>query len=82
MVKGNQAALYGSLRRNPDNQFFVDLMSLLEFRMSVIKDQLVMATDDNEFKRLQGRGQEIHEMITALTRKPVSANKQKTGAFN
>ena len=80
MVK-TQTALYSSLRRNPDNQFFVDLMALLEFRLSAIKDQLIKVTDDSEFKRLQGRGQEIDDMITALTRKPVTS-KQITGSFN
>jgi hypothetical protein len=55
-------------------------MELLEFRLSVIKDQLIRATDDNEFKRLQGRGQELNEMIAALTRRPVEKS-MSTGAF-
>jgi hypothetical protein len=68
------------LKRNPDNQFFIDLMNLLEFRLSVIKDQLIKVTDDNEYKRIQGRGQELSEMITALTRRSVEKTKA-TGAF-
>jgi hypothetical protein len=80
LANKNQAALYGSLRRNTDNQFFVDLMVLLNFRLAVIKDQLVETADDDEYKRLQGRGKEIKDMISNLTRKPV--DKQATGAFN
>jgi hypothetical protein len=56
-------------------------MDLLKFRLSVIKDQLIKAIEEGEIKRLQGRGQEIQDMITALTRKPV-ASKQMTGSFN
>jgi predicted SprT family Zn-dependent metalloprotease len=55
-------------------------MELLKFRDSVIKEQLVDIVDDSEFKRLQGRGKEIKEMISNLTRKPVST--QHTGSFN
>jgi hypothetical protein len=55
-------------------------MDLLEFRLSVIKDQLIKANDD-EYKRLQGRGQELSEMITALTRKPVK-EQAFTGSFS
>jgi hypothetical protein len=56
-------------------------MDLLEFRLSVIKDQLIRGTDDIEFRRLQGRGQELQEMITALTRKPVK-EQAYTGSFS
>jgi hypothetical protein len=55
-------------------------MVLLNFRLAVIKDQLVETTDDSEYKRLQGRGKEIKDMISNLTRKPVDT--QSTGAFN
>jgi hypothetical protein len=56
-------------------------MTLFNFKLSVIKDQLLRVTDENEFKRLQGRGQELQEIITALTRRPVEKPKA-TGAFN
>jgi hypothetical protein len=55
-------------------------MGLLNFRLSVIKNQMIRVTDDNELKRLQGRGQELDEMIAALTRRPVEKS-MSTGAF-
>jgi hypothetical protein len=76
----NLQGLYNTLKRNPDSQFFQDLVELLNFRLSVIKDQLLRATDDNELKRLQGRGMELQEMISALTRRPVEKS-MSTGAF-
>jgi hypothetical protein len=77
----NRTELINRLKRNTDNQFFLDLVQLLEFRLSVIKDQLVKCTDEPETKRLQGRGQELQELITDLTRKPL-VSKQATGAFH
>lgn len=76
----NQAELYKSLRRNPDNQFFIDLMTLLEFRLDVVKGLLVQANNIGEIQRLQGRALELNDTISALTRKPVA--KQHTGSFN
>jgi hypothetical protein len=56
-------------------------MDLLEFRLAVIKNQWLKGTDEDEGKRLQGRGLEIQEMITALTRKPVK-EQTFTGSFS
>jgi hypothetical protein len=68
------------LKRNPDNQFFVDLVKLLEFRLSTVQDQIVRSVEDNETKRLQGRALELMDMLSALQRKPVKP--QSTGAFS
>ena len=76
-----QTAIINRLKRNTDNQFYIDLLEYLDNRLEVIKVQLVNAPDDDEFKRLQGRGRELHEFITALTRKPIDV-KQHSGAFN
>jgi len=78
----NQTEIYSKLKRNPDNQFFVDLMTLLNFRLDTIKRQLIESTEDQETIRLQGRGKELSEMISALTRKPVDSTKMMTGGFN
>jgi hypothetical protein len=76
----NLTELYTSLKRNPDNTFYVDLVKLLEFRLATVKDQLIKAVDTDEMKRLQGRGAELSDMLSALQRKPVKA--QHTGSFN
>jgi hypothetical protein len=70
-----------SLKRNPDNQMFLNLVSLLEFKLDVIKDQLVRCDDDAETKRLQGRARELAEILAGLKRKPV-AEQEYTGSFS
>lgn len=76
----NLAGLYSSLKRNPDNQFYLDLVKLLEFRLDVVKKQLVKAVEEGEMKRIQGRALELTELLQGLQRKPVQ--EQHTGAFN
>jgi hypothetical protein len=76
-----QKEIINRLKRNTDNQFYVDLLDYSNGRLEVIKMQLLKCTDDDEFKRLQGRGRELDDLIMALTRKPVSIT-QHTGSFN
>jgi hypothetical protein len=71
--------LINSLKRNPDNAFFLDLVKLLEFRLDIIKNQLVDASD-NEYKKLQGQGFELRTMLSDLKRRPVDS--PFTGGFD
>ena len=76
----NITGLYNSLKRNTDNQFYVDLVKLLEFRLDTVKNQMIDTVDPNELHKLQGRGCELRDMLTSLQRRPVGA--QRTGAFD
>jgi hypothetical protein len=76
----NLTELYNSLKRNTDNQFYLDLIKLLEFRLDTAKGQLVDAVDIDEMKRLQGRAAELKDILTALQRRPIQS--QQTGAFD
>lgn len=79
--KSKKRELLDSLRRSPDNQFFMNLKELLETINYEILRLLVKTTDKDEILRLQGKALLLEELVTDLTRKqPV--NKQKTGAFN
>ena len=77
----NKAELINSLKAHPDNDAFINLTTYLEFRLSVIKDQAIRSVDDDETKRLQGRGLEIDDFLKDLRRRPV-ATKQATGSFD
>ncbi len=78
----NLQNLYNNIKRNPDNQFFKDLMTLLNFRLDTVKDQWIVSTDDRESTKLQGRAAELKDIISALSRKPVNDSEQHTGSFD
>jgi hypothetical protein len=75
----NLSEMYTSLKRNPDNKFFLDLIKLLEFKLDTSKTQLVKAVGVDEFQKIQGRALELTELLQGLQRKPV--HKQPDGAF-
>lgn len=75
---GNQASLFNNLKRSPDNQFYRDLVTLLEFKLDTTKTQLI-ESDGNDTLRLQGRAKELKEILDGLTRKP--SRQQHDGAF-
>jgi hypothetical protein len=58
----------------------VDLVKLLEFKLETVKNQMIDTVDTDELKKLQGRGCEIRDILTALQRRPVE--KQHTGSFD
>jgi ppGpp synthetase/RelA/SpoT-type nucleotidyltranferase len=75
----NQTALFNNLKRSPDNQFYIDLTTLLNAKLDTVKDQLVESNDTEDILRLQGRAKELTELLKGLTRKPIK--KQFDGAF-
>jgi len=77
----NLTELYNSVKSSPDNQLFINFTNLLEFKLDVIKKQLIQAVDSTEMIRLQGRAQELQDILDALRRQPVS-KPQYTGSFN
>ena len=77
----NKLELIKSLKAHPDNDAFINLTTYLEFRLGVIKDQVIRSVDDDETKRLQGRALEIDGFLTDLRRRPVST-RQPPGAFD
>ena len=76
-----QKEIITRLKRNTDNQFYVDLLAYLNSRLEAIQVSLLHSTNDDESKRLQGRGLELDEFIQALIRKPVDVQRH-TGSFN
>ena len=78
----NKKELINSLKAHPDNDAFINLTTYLKFRLGVIKDQALRSVDDNETKRLQGRGLEIDEFLQDLRRRPLNVNKAFTGSFD
>ena len=67
---GNLSSMYNSLKRSPDNQFYLNLIQLLEFKLSTIKNQLIDAEDDKEIHRLQAKAREIRDTLRGLELKP------------
>jgi hypothetical protein len=63
--------LIDSIRRNPDNNFLINLKKYLELRVSELNSQWPKVTDVEEIKRMQGRSLEIAEFLKALERVPV-----------
>ena len=78
----NKQTLISSLKAHPDNDAFINLTSYLEFRLGVIKDQLVRALEQDEIVRLQGRALETSEFLQDLRRRPVEAKNRFTGSFD
>ena len=76
-----QKEIVSRLKRNTDNQSYIDLLAYLNSRLEAIQVLLLNSTNDDECKRLQGRGLELDDLIKALIRKPVDVQKH-TGAFN
>lgn len=76
----NKATLVQNVKRRINNHELDTLMTLLKFRLDTVKTQMI-DVDDDDFKRYQGRARELKELIDDLSRKPVDAKKQKTGAF-
>jgi hypothetical protein len=68
------------LRRSPDNQFFMNLMELLQSMDYEILRLIVKTTDKDEILRLQGKAQVLEGLIYDLTRKPTVAS-EHTGSF-
>jgi hypothetical protein len=79
VTKANE--LINSMKRNTDNQFYLNLVGYLELQLELKKTMLVGADDMDEVKRIQGRCRELSDMLKALTRKPVNVS-QHSGAFN
>jgi len=76
----NRTGLINALKSHPDNQSYLNLVSYLEFRLTVIQTQLVMANGIEEISKLQGRAQEVSSFLADLRREPIE--KQYTGSFN
>ena len=75
----NLVGMYKRLRRNTDGDFYKDLVSLLEFRLDTLKNELVECGSVDEYRKLQGRAAELKDMLSHLHRKPVKS--QCTGAY-
>jgi len=76
----NKTGLINALKTNPNNQSYLNLVAYLEFRLSTILAQLMLANGIEEIAKLQGRGQEVSDFLADLRRKPIE--KQYTGSFN
>jgi hypothetical protein len=74
-----ESQLFMSLKGSPENQFFLNLISLLENRLETIKNDMV-DSDEVDHRIQKGRARELKHLISGLTRKPVS--EQYTGSFN
>jgi len=81
LVKTKQNEYLDSLKRNPDNSFYLTLVKLLELKLDLVKDQIVRCMDTDETIRLQGRATELDDILKALQRKPVQEH-QHTGSFS
>lgn len=75
----NLVGMYKRLRRNTDSEFYKDLISLLEFRLDIMKTELIECASVDDYRKLQGRASELKEMLSHLQRKPVKS--QRTGAY-
>ena len=73
--------LYTSLAGNPDNQYYLNLLEIVNSLLEETLKQLVKVTDKDEMLRLQGKALLLENFRANLTRKPVVA-KQFTGSFN
>jgi hypothetical protein len=76
----NRKVLLGLLKSHPTGESFINLTNYLEFQIETIKDKLMRVTDEDDIKRLQGRGLELTELLLDLRRIPVAP--QATGAFD
>ena len=80
MPKSVQKELIASMKRNTDNQFFIDLVKFIELRITLNTMMLVTCLDMDEVKRLQGRVLELQEFKRDLARKPIKT--QESGGFD
>lgn len=62
------------LKRNTENEFYLNLVMVLEGRIEDIKDDLCKVDDDKECLRLQGRVRELQHLLGSLKRKPVDSS--------
>lgn len=60
-----------SLKQHPEGTQYQILIKYLELRSAELKDRLVIETDSDEIKRIQGRAREIRDMLKGLTRRPI-----------
>ena len=67
------------LGSNPVGSSYLKLLDFINKRVREIQGQMVTQTDMDEVKRLQGRAQELTDMLRGMTRKPLE--EQKTGGF-
>jgi hypothetical protein len=74
-----ERALYESLKRNTDNEFFINLIALLDSRIKSVNDKWPREIGIENISILQGRAQELKDIRDALLRRPVAT--QHTGAF-
>jgi hypothetical protein len=77
----NTRELYRSLIGNTDNQYYLNLLDLINKLAGETLEKLVKTTDKDEMLRLQGQARSLQDMHSNLTRKPVD-NKQYTGSFS
>ena len=75
----SEAQLFTSLKGSPDNQFFKNLLSLLENRLESVKNDWINSDEADE-KIQKGKARELKHLISGLTRK--SVKDQYTGSFN
>ena len=76
----NKLELINTLKSNPNNQSFLNLVAYLEFRLATIQRQWPMAIGIEEISKLQGRALELTEFLAYLRRVPVT--KQYSGSFD
>ena len=74
-----ESKLFASLKGSPENQFFLNLITLLEGRLETIKNDMI-DSDDTDINIQKGRARELKHLISGLLRKPVT--EQFTGSFN
>jgi hypothetical protein len=64
----NSKSFFNNLKRSPENQFYRDLVTLLELRLNEVTDELIESQGDATLK-LQGKAQELKTMLKGLALK-------------
>jgi hypothetical protein len=76
----NQLSYFNNLKRSPENQFYRDLVTLLEFRLSTVTTELIDAQGDVTLK-LQGKAQELKTLLKGLELKARKFDDQYTDSY-
>lgn len=78
MVK-DENALYDQIKRSPDNQFYLNLISLIDMKLANVKDKMIDSKGDDTLI-YQGRARELRDLKNGLALKARVLDDQFTGA--